>query len=172
MLRALAILAGAIAFVVTAVAWLQTPHGMTADEAVQAAARALRSVGLADVVVEPHPTATDYSSSEGGSPIAVWKTVAEVGDGTVELWLARSDGQSVFLDDRTPDGHAQLLTDDQFGELARGFPNPAAERQVHRNLVITVAAALLAMVAVTLARDPVALASSARPVRRLDQETT
>lgn len=152
--RALAALAGVVAFIVTGAAWLQSPHGITGDDAVRVAQRAFAAAGLGDAVVEPHPVPDDYDADGESSPTAVWKTVAALGEGKVELWLARSDGGSVFLDDRTDDGAAQLLTDQQFERLADYFDNPAAGRQASRNVAVTVAAALVALVAATLARDP------------------
>lgn len=158
LVRRLAALAGVVAFVVTAVAWLQAPRGISADDAVDVAQRAFVAAGLTDAVVEPHPERGDYASADHPT-VAVWKTVAELGDGSVQLWLARADGASVFLDDRTDDGAAQLLTDEQFERLASFFDHPADDRSAGRNVALTIAAALVALVAVTLARDPFALAS-------------
>ena len=156
MLRGLAALAGAVAFVVTAVAWTQGPKGISGDDAVSVAQRAFQAAGLTDAVVEPHAERGDYAADGERSPIAVWKTVADVQDGSVQLWLARSDGGSVFLDDRTDDGAAQLLTDEQFERLASFFDHPVSGRPAGRNMALTIAAALVALVAATLARDPFA----------------
>ena len=83
----------------------------------------------------------------------MWKTTANVEDGTVQLWLSREDGEPVYLDDRTPDGAAQLLTDAQFREIGNHFENPALGRQLRRNLLATLAAALILGVAVLLGVD-------------------
>lgn len=146
-----------MALVVTAVGWLQAPDSITGAEAVTAARGAFAAAGLGDGVVRPQAEPGDYPAGPGRSPIPVWRTFADVAGGTVELWLARSDGESVFLDDRTPDGTAQLLSDAQFEVLADHYENPALGRQVRRNLVLTAAAALVAFVAATIAHGPVAL---------------
>lgn len=146
-----------MALVVTAVGWLQAPDGITGAEAITAARGAFVAAGLTDGVVRPQAEPGDYPAGPGRSPIPVWKTFADVGGGTVELWLARSDGESVFLDDRTPDGTAQLLSEAQFDVLADHYENPALGRQVRRDLALTAAAALVALVAATIAHDPVAL---------------
>jgi hypothetical protein len=146
-----------VALVATAVGWLQAPDGITGAEAVTAARGAFAAAGLGDGVVRPQAEPGDYPTGSGRSPIPVWRTFADVAGGTVELWLARSDGESVFLDDRTPDGTAQLLSAEQFEVLADHYENPALGRQVRRNLVLTAAAALIAFVAATIAHDPVAL---------------
>lgn len=140
-----------MALAVTAVGWLEAPGGITGAEAVAAARGAFAAAGLADGDVRPQAEPGDYPSGRGRPPIPVWKTFADVEGGTVELWLARSDGESVFLDDRTPDGTAQLLSEAQFAVLADHYENPALGRQVRRNLVLTAAAALLALVAATIA---------------------
>lgn len=154
LVRPLAALAGVVAVVVTAVGWLQTPGKITGREAVQTARHAFAAAGLADAEVRPRAEAGDYSVGTGKAPIEVWKTFAALEGGTVELWLAQADGESVFLDDRTPDGTSHLLTDAQFQELADHDENPALGRRVRRNLALTLAAALVALVAVTFARDP------------------
>lgn len=163
-----------MALVVTAVGWLQAPDDITGAEAVTAAKSAFLAAGLPDGVVRPQVEPGDYPAGPGRSPIPVWRTFADVEGGTVELWLARSDGEAVFLDDRTPDGTAQLLSEAQSEVLADHYENPALGRQVRRNLALTAAAALIAFVSATIADDPDALhlsrdrarASVAVPARR------
>jgi hypothetical protein len=161
------VLTGVVAVAITTAGWLQAPDELTRAEAVAAATSAFEAAGVEGAIVQPRATAGVYPASDGSAPIEVWKTVADLEDGTVELWLARADGQSVFLDDRTPDGTSQVLSDAQFEELARHHENPAVPRQVRRNLVLTVAAALVALVGVTLARHPFA-----HPGNATDQETS
>ena len=84
----------------------------------------------------------------------MWKTEATLEAGTVDLWLAREDGEPVFLDDRTADGAAQLLTDAQFRQIGDHFENPALGRQVRRNLLVTLAAGLIVGVAAAARRRP------------------
>ena len=136
-----ALLIATVAILVTAVAWLQRPDDITAAEAVRAARGAFEAAGMTDATIDNRAVAGTYD--DDGSRVPVWKTSAELEDGTVGLWLSREDGESVFLDDRTPDGAAQLLTDAQFAAIGDHFENPALGRQVRRNLLVTVAAALL-----------------------------
>lgn len=143
MRRWAALLLGLMAVALTAVAWLQRPDHITSGEAVRAAAGAFEAAGLEDASVSLRAAADTYDPEDGQPPVEVWKTTANLEDGTVELWLSRKDGEPVFLDDRTPDGAAQLLTDAQFRKIGEHFENPALGRQLRRNLVVTLAAALI-----------------------------
>jgi hypothetical protein len=155
MLRRLAILVGIVAIAVAGAAWFRQPASITGPEAIRAATGAFEAAGLQDAAVELRAEADTYEAGGDGKPVPVWRTSATVDGGTVELWLAREDGEPVFLDDRNPDGTAQLLTDEQFEAIADHFENPALGRQVRRNLVLTVAAALILALAVLLAsNDP------------------
>lgn len=139
---------GLAAFAVVAVGWLQSPPDITAAEAVHAARGAFRAAGVDEARVDPRPRADTYRPAEGGEALPVWRTSTRVRGGRVELWLAREDGEPVFLDDRSGDGAVQLLSDDQFEALAGHYENPATARQIRRNLMLTVGAALAAAVAV------------------------
>jgi hypothetical protein len=157
-----------VAIAVVAMGWLQDPKAITADEALSAARGAYVAAGLRDAVVDPHAERGTYTSTTDDERVPVWKTTAAYDGGTIKLWLARADGESVFLDDRAPDGKSQLLTEAQFRRLADHYDNPAMDRQVRRNLVLTLAASLIALVAVRLALVP------RRPRRslRVRQETS
>lgn len=172
LVRPVAGAAALVAVVVTAVGWLQSPSALTGDEAVAVAKEAFAAAGLADAVVRSRPEPGDYSPGGDAAEVPVWKTFAELDDGTVELWLAKADGESVFLDDRTPDGTSQLLSQAQFEQLADHYENPALARQVRRNVVLTLAAALVALVGVTLAREPLAALPLARTDRRRPAQET
>lgn len=141
---------GLVALVVVAIGWLQNPDHITAAEALSAAEGAYAAAGLRGAAVDPDPVAGVYVAVAGGERMAVWKTSAALDGGTVQLWLARADGESVFLDDRAPDGASQVLTDAQFQNLADHYENPAAGRQIRRNLVLTLAAALVGLLSVRL----------------------
>lgn len=155
MLRRLAILVGIVAIAVAGAAWFRQPESITAREAIRAATGAFEAAGLQDAAVELRAVPDTYDAGGEREPVSVWRTSATVDEGTVELWLAREDGEPVFLDDRNPDGTAQLLTDEQFEAIGEHFENPALGRQVRRNLVLTVAAALILALAVLLAsNDP------------------
>ncbi len=149
-MRILAAVMGAAAVAVVALGWLQDPAPITAAEAVRAAQGAYEAAGLRDAVVSTRPDAGTYVSTTG-ERIPVWKTEARFDGGTIRLWLARADAESVFLDDRAPDGASQLLTEPQFHALADHYENPAMRPHVRRNLVLTLAAACVALVALRLA---------------------
>ena len=137
-----------VAIAVVAVGWLQSPPDITAAEAVDAARGAFRAAGVEEARVDPRPRADTYRPAGGDEALPVWRTSTRVRGGRVELWLAREDGEPVFLDDRSGDGAVQLLSDDQFEALAGHYENPATARQIRRNLMLTVAAALATAVAV------------------------
>jgi hypothetical protein len=166
--RLVAAALGLVGIGVVAVGWLQSPDHITAAEAVAAAESAYAAAGLRGAVVDPHPDAGEYAAVTGHEPIDVWETVATLDGGTVQLWLSRADGESVFLDDRAPDGGSQLLTDSQFQQLADHYENPAIGRQVRRNLVLTLAAALVMLVGLGLSlvrRRPAEAPAASSPER-------
>lgn len=139
---------GLVAVAVVAIGWLQSPPDITGAEAVSAARGAFRAAGVDGARVDPHPRAGTYRPADDGAPLAVWRTSTRVRGGAVALWLAREDGEPVFLDDRSGDGATQLLSDSEFQALAAHFENPAAGRQIRRNLVLTLAAGLVVASAV------------------------
>jgi len=150
-LRVAAAAVGLVALVAVAIGWLQSPDQISAADAVTVASHSFRAAGVRGAVVDPSPAAGVYEPPAGGSKVPVWKTTTKVKGGTIKLWLTRADAESVFLDDRAPDGAAQLLTDAQFTTLADHYENPAVGRKVRRNLLLTVAAALIVLLAVRLA---------------------
>lgn len=151
--RAAALLLGLVAIALAGAAWFQEPDEITAREAVRAAAGAFDAAGLTDASVALRAVPDTYDPGEDRAPVEVWKTTATLADGAVELWLSREDGEPVFLDDRSTDGAAQLLTDDQFRAIADHYENPALGRQLRRNLLVTLAAALILATAVLLGLD-------------------
>lgn len=153
-----------VAVLTAALAWLQNPHHITANESVRAAERAFAAAGLSSAKVSPHPAAGLHVGARG-ERVAVWKTEAELEDGTVQLWLARSDGESVYLDDRAPDGASRLLTDAQFDRLDAFYENPAVRRQIRRNIVVTIAAALVVALAACVGATTSTPAPAATPPR-------
>jgi len=154
------ILAGTLAVVaiaVVAIGWLQDPKPITAGEAIDAAQSAYAAAGLRDVVVDSHVERGTYTSPTDDARISVWKTTAAYDGGTIKLWVARADGASVFLNDRAADGRSALLTEAQFARLGEHDDNPATDRQVRRNVALTLAASIVALVAVQLALAPPSL---------------
>ena len=133
-----------VALASVVLAWLQNPGRVTAGEAVTAAEKAFASAGLRGAAVDDTPELDVFRGDDDDAAITVWKTRAELDAGTVELWLARSDGSLVFLDDRNADGSSQLLTDAEFKRLQDHDENPAVPRKVRRNIALSVAALLVA----------------------------
>jgi hypothetical protein len=141
---------GLVALGAAALGWLRSPDALTAVDAAELAADALTGAGVTGAVVGPEPAAGTYELGPG-EVIRVWKAVATIEGGTILLWLAQEDGEPVFLDDRGPSGATQLLTEAQFGALADHDANPARDRQLRENVVVTVAAAAVLVVAALLA---------------------
>lgn len=149
-MRVVAAAVGLVAVAVVTLGWLGSPDRLTATEAATVAAHAYEAAGMDAAVVDPKPQRGVYTTVNGDARILVWKTMAAVDGGTIQLWLSRADGESVFLDDRSADGTTQLLTDEQFSRLAEHYENPTVTRQIHRNLLLTLAAGLIVLLAVRL----------------------
>jgi hypothetical protein len=147
-----------VAIGATLLGWLQAPDELTATEAVRTARSAYAAAELDDVEVEVEAVSGTYNPGGGDERVPVWLTSATLDGGSIALWLARADGEAVYLDDRTPDGAGQLLTEDQVQAIGDHDGSPAVDRQVRRNLVLTAAAALILVVAASHAR------SAARPL--------
>lgn len=160
---------GLVALGTVAVGWLESPDHITQAEAVTVAEHAFAAAGVRGATVDPRPSAGLYDPPDGGAKVPVWRTSAKVTGGTIKLWLTQTDAESVFLDDRAPDGSSQLLTDTQFRKLADHYENPAVSRQIRRNLVLTLAAALIVLLAVRLAVE-MGRQSAARRARLADAE--
>jgi hypothetical protein len=140
----------ALAVVLTAIAWMQEPDPVSARDAVEVADRALAAAGV-EADVAPDPASGEYQPASG-DPIPVWEVQAALPGGTVDLRIARDDGQPVFLDDRRDDGTGQLLTDAQAAAVGDHRSNPARDRQVRRDVLVTVAALLIAVLALRVAQ--------------------
>lgn len=147
-LRIVVALLGVVALASAAIGWLQYPGHITAAEARAVAQGAFEAAGIDDAVVDPGPTPGLFSAAGDDERVRVWKTSAEIEGGTIELWLQRSDGLAVFIDDRTPDGAEALLTDDQVDRIEGYADNPAEGRQIRRNIALTAAAALIMIIAI------------------------
>ncbi|HEX4868966.1 MAG TPA: hypothetical protein VFV32_15245 [Acidimicrobiales bacterium] len=159
----------AVAVAVTGIAWMQEPDPVSARDAVAVAGHALTAAGV-EATVDRHPAAGEYQPTSG-DPVPVWEVQAALPAGAVDLWIARDDGQAVFLDDRTDDGTGQLLTDAQVAAVGGHRSNPALARQVRRNVLVTVAALLVAVVALWAARHRSHL-TSPRPAHPPTEERT
>jgi hypothetical protein len=141
-------LAGAAILVVGA-AWQEDVPELTAADAVDAAEGALRGAGL-DATVEPDPLPTVYASATR-DPVAVWSVRATVRAEPISLQLARAGAQPVALDDRTLDGSAYVLSDFEYRSVVDHVDDPARQRTLERNVVLTLAALLVVAMAVALA---------------------
>jgi hypothetical protein len=144
-----AVVVALVALVATAAAWTRTADPVTAEEAVELARDALEEADVAGASIDREPSAGTYQPQRG-EPIEVWETVASVDGGAIRLWLARDDGEPVFLDDRGPSGATQLLTEAQFQVLAGREADPARDRLLRENIVVTIAAAAALVVAALL----------------------
>jgi hypothetical protein len=152
--RGTALLVGGTAIACVLVGWLQDPGPLGAAEAVVAARSAFDRAGL-DASIDGDAQPGVYEPVSGGGPVAVYRTSADLQGVTVVLYLRRSDAVPVYLDDRSADGGAQLLTEAQFSRLVSGVENPRRHDLLVRNLLLTLAAAAILGVAVlTLALDP------------------
>ncbi len=156
-------------------AWLTPVPELDAEDAADAAVRALDGVGVEAVVVAP-PRADTYVPGTGGpdrepigapdddGAVGVWVVslappAAVRTDGTaapadtVALWVQRSAGQLVYVDDRIgADRLARLLDDDQFAALGDFDDDGNTDRWLVRNGVAVAAAAVTAGTGFVLAR--------------------
>jgi hypothetical protein len=148
------LLVAVCAAVVTAVAagWLEDPPPVSAADAVAEVGDALAAAGLA-ATVDPAPLASSYQPA-GGERTDVWQTFASVEGGTILVSVAQLGGRPVFLDDRSPNGSTQLLSEAQFDAVIDRIDDPGRGRLVRRNVALTVAAALVLAVAVALTARP------------------
>ena len=129
-------------------AWLEEPPVLTAADAADAAEHAFAGAGV-DAAIRGEPSPSTYARRERG-PVDVWLVLMAVRDEIVQLQLSRSGADPVAIDDRTIDGSSYVLSDAEYESVARHVDDPALDRQVRRNIAITVAAALVVAVALAL----------------------
>ena len=135
------------AVAVVLLAWTGDPDALTAEDARAAARRHLEEASVLVVRVRA-PEADDHEGA------AVWRVPVEVSGGEIQIYLARTDGAPVFLDDRAPNG-VRLLTEGQFQRLRTVTYNPAHDRWVDRNVQLTAGAIVLVPVALAFAFVPI-----------------
>ena len=138
---AAALVLAAVAIITVGAGWQEDVPDLTSSDAVVAAEDALRGAGL-DATIEPDPVGTVYASS-ARDPVAVWAVRATVRSEPIELQLAREGAQPVALDDRTLDGTAYVLSDLEYRAVVAHVDDPVRQRVIHRNVLLTVAAALV-----------------------------
>jgi hypothetical protein len=122
--------------------WLEDVPQITATEAVQAAEVAFERAGVT-AEVDDAPAASTYVSRSQRRPVAVWTVRATVRTAPVVVFLARSGAQPVSIDDRSPNGSEYVLSDLEYGAVARSVDDPALTRAVRRNIALTLAAVLV-----------------------------
>ncbi|MGK2947020.1 MAG: hypothetical protein ACSLFP_00470 [Acidimicrobiales bacterium] len=142
----------AVAIGCVAVAWWEDPPPVTAEEAADAVARALAGAGV-PATVAPDPLASSYEP-RGGQRTPVWQAFAAVEGGTIQVSVSQRGARPVFVDDRSPNGGQQLLSEAQFEAVTSGIDDPGRRRLVQRNVVLTTAAALVLAVATALSLHP------------------
>lgn len=139
----------AVALGALLVGWLQPPPDLSRDDARTVAQRSLDHVDVEGARVAPTVVARTFER-EGRDAVDVWVTSATVRGfaGTIELQVDRGDGTLVHLDDRSDDQSSRLLSDEQFARFDGYATNPAQDRRLRRNLLLTVAAAGTMLMAV------------------------
>lgn len=145
-------LMGAVAVASVGIGWFEDPPSVTAREAATVVADALVGAGVS-ASVDPAPLASTYQPV-GGQRVEVWQTFATVEGGTILISVAHDGAAPLFLDDRSPNGSAQLLSEAQFEAVVAGIEDPGRRRLLQRNISLTVAAALVLTVAVALGARP------------------
>jgi hypothetical protein len=144
-----AVALAAVAVLVVGVGWQEDVPELTASDAVDATEDALRGAGL-EATVEPDPVPTVYASLTRDA-VEVWSVQATVRAEPIELQLARAGAQPVALDDRTLDGTAYVLSDDEYQTVVSKVDDPARQRVIRRNVLLTLAGALVIALALALA---------------------
>ncbi|MFP5257294.1 MAG: hypothetical protein ACLGI8_15760 [Acidimicrobiia bacterium] len=132
-----------------ATAWLRPLPELDADDAVEVA-RSAFAAGDVEARIDPAPGSGTYTTS-AGEDVEVWKVLADLDGGRVAIWIARDDGQLVFLDDRAPGGAGQVLSDSTVAAIGSHRDNPVRDRHLRDNLAVTAAAVALVIVAVQVA---------------------
>ena len=140
-----AICLAAAAILVVGAAWREDVPELTASDAVASAEDALGAAGL-DATVEPNPVPTVYASLTRDA-VEVWAVQATVRSEPIELQLTRVGAQPVALDDRIVDGSAYVLSDVEYESIVAHVDNPARDRVIQRNALVTFAAALIVALA-------------------------
>lgn len=130
--------------------WLETAAPLTAQEAIEAAEDALRAAGVRGARVIGEPASGTYRP-DGAEPIEVWEAIVSVDGGRIELWLAKDDGEAVFLDDRSEGGATHLLTDEEFRALSEHETSRPRDRLRRRNVALTAATTAVVVMAALLA---------------------
>ena len=143
----------AVALAVVTVGWFEAVPELTATEAVEVTEGAFRAAGLEGEVVSP-ALARTYEPRGRDVEIEVWETNTAIPDGTVQLFLARDDAAPVWIEDLTPNGTRQMLSDAQLDALVDAADHPAAAERLRRNVALTVAAAAILALAIALAFLP------------------
>ncbi len=144
--------AAVVAIASVAAGWLDDAPDLTAADAVDATQDAFDAAGL-DASVDTDPVRATYDSRTHDR-VEVWSVLATVRDEPVELQIARSGAHPMFIDDRTLDHTAFVLSRVEYEAVAGHVDDPALARTVRRNIALTFAAVLV--VALSIAHAAIA----------------
>lgn len=134
-----------------AAAWFTPQPLLESDDAVDVAVGALDDVGF-DGSVSGEPELVSHTP-EDDDPVAAWAVFVDVDDETIELRVQESAGQLVYVDDRIgADDTERLLTDDEFVQIGDFRDDSVFRRWVLRNIVGSIAAAMIAGVGFVIAK--------------------
>ena len=147
-----AIALGVVAIGCVGVAWFQDPPELTAEDAADATEGAFADAGL-DAALRGEPSPSTYARQDR-DPVEVWLVLVAVRDELVQVQLTRSGANPVLIDDRTIEGSEFVLSDSEYESVADHVDDPTLARTVRRNLVITLAAALVVALCLALATVP------------------
>jgi hypothetical protein len=168
---------GIVATLCVVVAWLQSAPELARDDAAATMTDALASVGIQDprvsgvqpcrrAVTGPaeRPTfgpavCNDDAELSDGRVVKTWEGAVQVGQSTIVVSLDRSTGRVAYIDD-VVGGSTRLLTDEQFGDLDDFDGAGVQDDHRTRNIVLTLAAVLVAVTAEQLRRRLAKLAPS------------
>ena len=142
-----------------AAGWLADAPDLTADDAVDVTEDAFEGAGL-DASVDTEPMRTIYESGTR-QPVDVWSVLVRVRDEPVEVQIARSGARPMFIDDRTVDRTAYVLSEPEYESVFSHVDDPTRDRVIRRNIALTLAAVLV-----------VALATAHAAVATNQEETT
>ena len=146
--RFVAALCGVVALGAVPAAWLQARPVLDAHDAAAFAVNALASAGIPGGHVTDVEAETFVPQGAGGARRA-WVATVDVQGATVALWIDRTRGEALRIDDRGGSGY--LLSDQQIRAIPGRHSYPALDARIRRNVLVTIASVLAACVAAWLA---------------------
>lgn len=143
-----ALVCAAVAVVIVIVAWARARPELTEQDAIDFTEQALSDAGFEEVEVDPSATKGIQTNPSGD--LDVWRIRSGVDGGTIEVAVRRDLGQAVFVTDVADEG-GQFMTDLQFRKLGDFRTDPAVDRRISDNVVITIAGTALLLVGLAMA---------------------